>query len=103
MKLAVASALRPLMPEHGARVPQAFRTFVGEVMFQHGAYDTGCTLRPQGQLVTVHAVGKGIHFFLDDIRDSTEPARKQSCGFNNRRTDLLIAVATQHRLHRVFK
>ena len=94
MKLAVATTLGPLMPKHRARVPQAFRTFIGQVMFQYGANDACSTFRAQGQLVAVHAVGKGIHFFLDDIGDGAKPARKQSRGFNNRRTDLLIAVAT---------
>ena len=57
-ELAVAAALRPLVAEHRALVPQAFRAVVGQVVLEHGAHGAGRAFRAQGQQVAIHRIGK---------------------------------------------
>ena len=72
-------------------------------MFQHRSHHAGRAFRPQRQCITIHAVGERVHLFFDNVGNFTETARKQSRRLNYRRAYLLIAVAAQHGLNRVFE
>ena len=96
-ELAVAAALRTLVAEHRALVPQAARAVVDQVVLEHGAHDAGRAFRTQGQLVAVHRVFEGIHLLLDDVGDGADGAREQARLLDDRGHDLLVAVAFQDR------
>jgi len=98
VELAIAATLRTLVAEHGARVPQAFRAFVHQIVFDHGTHGTGRTFRTQGQLVTVHGIGEGVHFLFHDVGHGADGTREQRSVFHDRRADLLEAIALHHRL-----
>jgi hypothetical protein len=102
-ELAVAAALRTLVAEHRALVPEALRTVVGQVVFERGAHDAGRAFRTQGQQVAVHRIGEGIHFLLDDVGDGADGAREQAGFLDDRGDDLLVAVALQDRFGGVFE
>jgi len=57
-----------------------------------GPHCTGGAFRAQGQTIAV-TVGKGIHFFFNDIGDFTNRALKQVGTFDDWRSDFLIAIA----------
>lgn len=68
MKLTVAPALRTLVAEHRAAVPEALRGAVEETVLIDCAHDSGRTFGAQRQLVAVHAVGEGVHLLFHNGR-----------------------------------
>ena len=102
-ELAVAAALRTLVAEHRALVPQALRSVVGQVVLDHRAHGAGRAFGTQGQLVAVHRVGEGIHFLLDDVGDGADRAREQAGFLDDRGHQLLVAIAFQHGLDGVLE
>ncbi len=103
MELAITTALRPFVPEHRARIPEALGTVIGQIMFKRRAHHTGRAFGTQGQLVAVHRIGERIHFLLDDIGHGAKAAREQGRRFDDRCADLLETIALQHGMHGVFK
>ena len=67
VELAVAPPLRPLVPEHRARGPDALRSFVGQIVLDRRAHDAGRRFGAQGQALAVEPVLEGVHFPLDDV------------------------------------
>ena len=79
VELAVATFLRTLVPEHRPRIPELLGGVVKQVVLDHRAQGTGRTFRTQRQAVAVQAVGKGVHFLLDDVGHFTDRADEQRC------------------------
>lgn len=103
MKLPVAAALRALVTEHRADVPQTLRTVVQHVVLDRRAHDSGRVFRTHRQIFAVQRVGEAVHLFLDDVGHLADPALEQLRMLDDRRTNILVSVRTQHRLDGCFK
>ncbi len=103
MELAITAALRTLMTEHRADVPQALRTVVQHVVLDRRAHHCRRVFRAHCQIFTVQCVGKAVHFFLDDVGHLTDTALEQLRMLDDRRTNILVSVRAQHRLDGRFK
>jgi len=95
MELAVAPALRPLVAEQRPHRPQPSRRLVGEVVLHDRAHHPGGEFRPQRELLAVEPVLEGVHLLLDDVGDLADALDEQLGGLDDRRADLLVAVAAQ--------
>ena len=96
MELAVAAALRTLVTEHRAAVPEALRGAVEQAVLVDGAHDGGGAFGTQRELVAVHAVGEGVHLLLHDIGHFADAAGEHLRVFKDRSADFLIAVAFEN-------
>ncbi len=65
------------MPEHGTAIPKALDLIKNQTVLLGNPNSTGCTLRAQGQTVTVSVV-EGIHFLLDNISRFTNHPLEQA-------------------------
>jgi hypothetical protein len=91
VKLPEPPRLRPLVPEHRARVAEPrdpSRTV--QAVLQIGAHDGRGVLRTQGYAAPA-PVGEGVHLFRYDIRVLPDGALKQLRGLEERRTDALVS------------
>ena len=98
MELAIAAALRTLVTEHRADVPQALRTVVQHVVLDRRAHHRRRVFGAHGQIFTVQRVGEAVHLFLDDVGHFADTALEQLRMLDDRRTNILVSVRTQHRL-----
>ena len=96
VELAVAAALRTLVTEHRAAVPEALRGAVEQAVLVDGAHDGGGAFGTQRELVAVHAVGEGVHLLLHDIGHFADAAGEHLRVFKDRSADFLIAVAFEN-------
>ena len=107
VELAVAPALRPLAPEHGAHVVQALAAVVQQVVLGHGAHQAGRALRAQRQVVgaavLVGAVFEGVHLFFDDVRHLAQAARVELRLLHDRHAHVAISVLGHHAAHDGFE
>ena len=103
MILAVAALLRALVPEQRPAIPQPLRPVVEQVVFQRRAHGRRRAFRAQRQGVTVHRIGERVHFFFDDVGDFAHTAHEQLGALDDRRPDILVAVAPEHFAHGVLE
>jgi hypothetical protein len=103
MKLPVTAALRPLVPEHRARVPEALRTVVQQIVFDRRAHHGRGVLGAQRQVLAIERVGEAVHLLLDDIGHFADAAREKLRVLDDRRADVLITVGAQHRAYGVLE
>ena len=97
MKLTQTPLLWTLIAKHRARIPKPLHLLIiQQAILQAGTHTASRTLWTQGQTFTI-AIIKGIHFFFNNIGHLTDRAFEQLCFLKNRKTYLLIAIATQHR------
>jgi hypothetical protein len=98
MKLAVASFLRALVPEHRPPVPEALDLIAEQAVFDAGAHAAGGTLRAQGQTVTV-AILEAVHLLFHDVRHLTDGTSEQLGLLDNRHTHFAKPVGLEHATH----
>ena len=95
MKLPVAPALRPLVPEHRSHRPHPPRPVIGQVVLDRRAHHARRELGAQRQPLAVETVLERVHLFLNDIGDLADALHEQFRVLDDRRADLLVAVAAQ--------
>jgi hypothetical protein len=64
-------------------------------MFEYSPDTAGSAFRSQGHTVAV-AVGKGVHFLLYDVSNISDGALEYGCIFEDRKTDLSVAITAQN-------
>ena len=72
MELPVATPLGLFVTEHRARIPQALRTVIENIMLERGTYGGCGTFGAQCQTIAVEMIDEGIHFLLNDVRHFAE-------------------------------
>ncbi len=95
VELPIAAALRPFVAKHGPHGPQPARRVVSEVVLDDRPHHTGGELRTQRQVLTVERSSKRVHLLFDDVGDLADALHEELGVLDNRRADLLIAVAAQ--------
>ncbi len=95
MELPVAPALRPLVAEHGAYGPQPARRLVGKVVLDDRTHHTGGELGAEREVLAIQAILERVHLLLDDVGDLADALHEELGVLDDRRTDLLVAVAPQ--------
>ena len=78
VELAIAAALRTLVTEHRADVPQALRAVVQHVVLDRRAHDGRGIFRAHRQVFAVQRVGEAVHLFSTMSVTSPMP-RVKSC------------------------
>jgi hypothetical protein len=77
VELAITAALRTLVAEHRAHVPQTLRTVVQHVVLDRSAHDARGIFRAHRQIFAVQRVGKAVHLLLDDVGHLADTAHEQ--------------------------
>ena len=103
VELPVATALRPLVPEHRAHVVQALAAVVQQRMFGHRAHHAGGAFGAQRQLFAVQAVLEGVHLLFDDVGHLAQAANEQRRRLDDRCADVAVGVARHQAAHLVFQ
>ena len=96
MELAQPPLLRPLVAEHRAAREQPDRQLLAERSGDEGARDAGGVLRPQRQALAAPILER-VHLLGDDVRGLAERAREHLGELEDRRRDLVVAVARRDR------
>ena len=92
MELAQPPLLRPLVAEHRAAREQPDRQLLAERAGDEGARDAGGVLRAQRQALAASILER-VHLLGDDVRGLAERAREHLGELEDRRRDLVVAVA----------
>ena len=95
MELAVAAALRFLVPEHRPQGIDPVGAVVEQIVFDHRAHHAGGELGTHGQAFAVERVGEGVHFLLDDVGDFADAAREQAGVLQHGRAHIAVAIGGQ--------
>ena len=99
VKLAVTPALGALVSEHGAGVIKALGSIVEQVVLHDRTHHPRRRLWPQGQLLPVQAVFKGVHLFFNNVGDLAQTPDKERTGLNDGGANVLIGMAAHQGTH----
>ena len=103
MKLPIATTLRAFVTKHGTQRIDTLRPIVQKIMFDCRAHHTSGEFGAQRQRLTIERIGKGVHFFFNDVGDLTDTARKQTRVLKDRGTHITVAISLQPITHDLFE
>jgi len=103
VKLAVATALRTLVPEHRPHVIKPLAAVVQHRVLGHGTHHARGIFGAQGQGFAVEFVLEGVHLFFDDVGHLAQATHKQRRGFDDGGADVAVGMAGHQLAHLVFE